>query len=109
MADDPKTTYDEVASDLTTTSPATLSKMFGMPCLKIGSKAFAGYVENSMVFKLSGAPHARALALAGAHLFDPGMGRSMKEWVVVPLEHASSWPELGRDALEYVGKMASSS
>ena len=104
MADSPQARYDEVAAELTATSPATLSKMFGMPCLKIGSKAFAGYTDSAMVFKLSGAPHTRALALSGAHLFDPGsMGRPMKEWVVVPVEHAAVWPDLGRDALAYVG------
>jgi hypothetical protein len=104
MTDSPQARYDEVAAELTATSPATLSKMFGMPCLKIGSKAFAGYIDSAMVFKLTGAPHARALALSGAHLFDPGnMGRPMKEWVVVPAEHAAAWPGLGRDALAYVG------
>ena len=41
-----------------------------------------------MVFKLPDPDaHARALALDGAHLFDPcGKGRPFKEWVVVPCE-----------------------
>lgn len=100
----PRAAYDEVAGVLAAITPATLSKMFGMPSLKIGSKAFAGFTQDAMVFKLTGEAHARALALPGAHLFDPGnMGRLMREWVVVPAQHAALWEDLGRSALAYVG------
>jgi len=75
--------------------------MFGMPTLKIGRKAFAGNHDGDMVFKLSGAAHARALGLPGAHLFDPMGGRPMKEWVVVPVAQAAMWAELAHAALEY--------
>lgn len=96
--------YDAVVSEMTATSPATASKMFGMPCLKVNGKAFAGYTQGAMVFKLSGATHGEALKLSGAHLFDPMGGRPMKEWVVVPLAHAARWLALARDAMGYVSK-----
>jgi hypothetical protein len=35
----------------------------------------------------------------GATLFDPGMGRAMKEWVLMPAAHAAQWPELAERAL----------
>jgi hypothetical protein len=76
-----------------------------MPTLKAGGKAFAGLFHDAMVFKLTGEAHGRALALPGAHLFDPaGMNRPMKEWVVVPPEHAEAWGELAREALSYLRK-----
>jgi hypothetical protein len=76
--------------------------MFGMPALKAGSKAFAGVFGDAVVFKLTGPAHAAAAALKGASLFDPsGMGRAMKEWVVVPLAHAARWGALAESALEY--------
>ena len=79
------------------------SKMFGMPCLKTGRKAFAGVFGDSMVFKLGGDALARALALKGAALFDPAaMGRPMKEWVVVPSAHAKHWSDPAEQAREYV-------
>ena len=100
MSTDPRAEYDGVAAALTATSEATTGKMFGMPCLKLGGKAFAGFYQGAMVFKLRGEAHGEALALAGAHLFDPsGMQRPMKEWVVVPAEHAARWPEFGRQAM----------
>ena len=72
-----------------------------MPCLKINGKAFAGLYGDDMVFKLHGRAHEQAIALSGAHLFDPsGMGRPMKQWVQVAHEHADRWAELGRNALE---------
>lgn len=46
---------------------------------------------------------ATALALPGAAHLDPsGMGRPMKAWVRVPLEHASEWPSLAGAAAEAV-------
>ena len=104
---DPRAFYDAIATELAATSPTTLSKMFGMPCLKNSNgKAFAGFHKDTMVFKLTAPQHAEALALSGAHLFDPMEGRPMKEWVVVPAEHASKWLELARAAYNYVGKVS---
>lgn len=101
---DPRSLYDAVAAELTATSPATAGKMFGMPCLKSNGKAFAGYFNNAMIFKLTAPEHGEALALADARLFDPMGGRPMKEWVEVPVEHAARWPAFARAALRYVAK-----
>jgi len=104
MSIDSRNNYDAVASEITATSSATSGKMFGMPCLKHNGKAFAGFYQGAMVFKLRAPQHAEALALPGARLFDPsGRGRPMKEWVEVPGEHASRWLELAREALRYAG------
>ena len=70
-----------------------LGAMFGMPCLKANGKAIGGLVGDALVFKLFGDAHADALKLDGAVLFDPsGMGRAMKDWVVVPAKHHAKWP-----------------
>ena len=104
MSTDPRAEYDAVAGEVTATSSAITGKMFGMPCLKNNGKAFAGFYQGAMVFKLKAPRHSEALALSGARLFDPsGLGRPMKEWVEVPFEHAARWRELGRAALAYVG------
>jgi len=104
MSLEPQAEYETVVSEMIATTPTTSGKMFGMPCLKNNNgKAFAGYFEGAMVFKLGGATHAEALALAGAKLFDPSeRGRPMKEWVVVPIEYSSKWLEFARDAFDYV-------
>ena len=96
--------WEVVVAELTATSATTTGKMMGMPCLKIGSKMYAGLWGEDMVFKLGGDAHARALALGGAKLFDPSeRDRPMREWVQVPAEHAGQWLHLGREALGYVG------
>ncbi len=78
--------------------------MFGMPTLKVRGKAFAGIPgSGGMVFKLPPDAVATSLRLTGAELFDPGgMGRPMREWVVVPSPHAGRWSELARTACAYV-------
>jgi len=48
--------------------------------------------------------HERALALDGAHLFDPsGKGQPFKEWVVVPEAHAAEWEGFAQHALKPAG------
>jgi TfoX/Sxy family transcriptional regulator of competence genes len=95
--------YDAVAQALTAATAAVAGKMFGMPSLLIHGKAFAGLYKGSMVFKLDGEAHARALALGGSRLFDPSWrGRPMKAWLQVPATHAGVWRELARHALRFV-------
>jgi hypothetical protein len=93
--------YDEVAAALADAG-VTKGKMFGMPCLKTGRKVLAGLYGDAMNFKLPPEARQKALALPGAEPFDPGMGRPMKEWVVVPLAESASWAALAEQALDYV-------
>ncbi len=82
---------------------AVASQMFGKPYYKIGGKAFVCFFQQETAFKLTGADHAKALALTGAKPFDPsGKGRPMKEWVQVPVAHAALWAELAAKAAAYV-------
>lgn len=96
--------YDELADFLVFRHDfVELSQMMGMPCVKARGKMVAGFSkgEDAMVFKLPDPDaHARALALDGAHLFDPsGKGQPFKEWVVVPVAHAEEWESLAHAAL----------
>jgi hypothetical protein len=93
--------YDAVADELAGAG-VVRGTMFGMPCLKIGKKVVAGMYGDAMTFKLPPAPREKALTLPGAEAFDPGMGRPMKEWVLIPLAQSAVWPDFATDALEYV-------
>src|SRR5207249_1725876 len=81
---------DELADDLAArNADVELGQMMGMPAIKRSGKMIGGFSNNesAMVFKLPDeAAREQALALDGAHLFDPSGGRRapMKEWVVVP-------------------------
>jgi hypothetical protein len=99
---DARERFDEIAVDLVAqNADVTLSQMMGMPALKKGGKLWVGFWKDEMVFKLTDeAELERALALEGAHLFDPGeRDRPMKEWVVVPQAHEREWPQLADRAL----------
>lgn len=92
--------YLQIGSEI---ANAEKSQMFGKACFKISKKAFVAFFQDEMVFKLDGTAHAEAMALAGAHLFDPaGKGRAMKQWVQVPFEHQNQWAGLAKQACEYV-------
>jgi hypothetical protein len=95
--------YGGIAALLVEEMGAKPGQMMGMPTLFLGGKAFAGLSGDAMVFKLDGEVHASALALPGAALFDPsGMGRPMKAWVLVPVQHASEWTGLARSGAQGV-------
>ena len=103
-ADDPCTRFDDICDALTAWHPdVRRSKVFGMPCLKRSGRVIAGFTrsEGAMVFKLTVADaHARALAIPGAHLFDPsGRGEPFRQWVVVPAAHAAEWDALSYEAV----------
>jgi hypothetical protein len=103
---DARERYDELVDDLCARNDdVEPSQMMGMPCVKRGGKMVAGFTRGAMVFKLpDAAAHARALALHGAHLFDPsGKDRPFKEWVVVPAAHAAEWESLAEHALRPAG------
>ena len=96
--------YDDICDALTAWhEDVRRSVIFGMPCLKKSGRVIAGFPRSGhgMVFKLTlPEAHARALALPGAHLFDPsGRGEPFKQWVVVPPQHADEWEALAIDAL----------
>src|SRR2546423_3155166 len=103
---DPRARYDEVADDLAARNDdVELGQMMGMPAIKRGGKMIAGFSrdEGAMVFKLPDeAVRERAVALDGAHLFDPSGGRRapMKEWVVVSTAYVDLWPDLALQALK---------
>lgn len=96
--------FEELCDDLLARhADLERAQMMGFPSLKRNGKLVACFsiAEDAMVFKLPDpAAHTDALALDGAHLFDPGgRGRPFKEWVVVPPTLATRWPELAQAAL----------
>lgn len=95
--------WDELVDEITTRhSGVRPAKMFGMPCLKReNGKVLAGHwKDGGMNVKLTDvAQREAALAIPGAELFDPGMGRAMKEWVLVPKAQSDRWLELVEQAI----------
>jgi hypothetical protein len=101
---DAQALFDAVVDDfLHRHGGAERTQMMGMPCVKANGKLVAGFApaEEAMVFKLRDAGvREQALALDGAHLFDPSRrGRPMTEWVAVPPAHAKQWPSFAEKAL----------
>src|SRR5512147_1455120 len=94
--------FDAISGLLTRLPGVVRSQMFGMPCLKVNGKAFMSLFKDDLVFKLTGDAHAHALSIQGSGLFDPGMGRPMREWVRVPASASSSWQGLAEAAHQYV-------
>ncbi len=96
-------TWDELVDEITTRHPGVRpAKMFGMPCLKReNGKVLAGHWKDGGTnVKLTDvAQREAALELPGAELFDPGMGRVMKEWVLVPETQNDRWLELVEQAI----------
>jgi hypothetical protein len=95
-------TWEELVADVTARYPLRESKMFGMPCLKReNGKVVAGlWKDGGLNVKLTDeAQREAALALPGAEPFDPGMGRPMKEWVLVPASESGEWARLVEEAV----------
>jgi hypothetical protein len=95
-------TWEELVADVTARHPLHESKMFGMPCLKReNGKVVAGHWKDGWLnVKLTDeTAREQTLALPGVELFDPGMGRVMKEWVLVPESLSDEWLRLVEQAV----------
>jgi hypothetical protein len=90
--------WETLVSEITGRHPEIrVSAMFGMPCLKRDTgKVLAGsWKDGGITVKLTDVMQREAaLALPGVVLFDPGMGRVMKEWVHVPTAQSELWVDL---------------
>ena len=74
--------------------------------LKVNGKIFAMFGRNQFVAKL---PKSRVDELVSANTgkrFDPGHGRTMKEWFVAG-ENAPEWLELAKEAYGFVKRGSS--
>jgi hypothetical protein len=82
------------------------SKMFGAPCVKAANgKAVAMYWKDCIVVKLSEDAHKEALSLDGSKLFEPMVGRAMKEWVQIPFHYKKEWKKYALASMEIVKKI----
>jgi hypothetical protein len=94
--------YEDIVDAITTWHPECRgSRVFGMPCVKRDGRVIFGLSRTGMVFKLTDpAVHARALAVPGAHLFDPsGRGEEFRQWVVLPAAQADEWEPFAAEAV----------
>lgn len=102
-----KANFDGICQALAFKKDVSSGNLFGKPCIKLATKAFAAFQHDEMVFKLDGAQQKEILSLKGAHLWDPsGAGRPMKEWTCLPIAHGRLWPDLAEKALVHARKLA---
>ncbi len=98
--------FDSVAEAMVGEPGVTRAKMFGSPGLRVGRKFFGCLVNGKLIIKL---PQARVQAIIGSgggdpfgHIYRPGMGRMMKEWVAVDPSSTTDWLSLSREARDFV-------
>lgn len=95
--------YEQLVQRFAEAPNIAAGQMFGKPCIKVNGKAFIAQHKESIVFKLSGQSHAKALARPGAILWDPsGKGRPMKEWVAVPASECAIFHTLADASFAYL-------
>ena len=94
-------TWEDLVTEITARYPLHESKMFGMPCLKReNGKVVAGHwKDGGLTVKLTDEAQREVALAAGAQPFDPGMGRVMKEWVLVPEALSDEWLRLVEQAI----------
>jgi hypothetical protein len=99
--------YNNLVSNFDAVEGITVGQMFGKACIKINGKAFVSQHNETVVFKLNGEYHQKALAVKGAVLWDPsGKGRPMKEWIALPATAHKHFAPLANAALAYVAATA---
>ena len=71
-----------------------------MPQAENGKVVAGHWKDGGLTVKLTDeAQRQAALAISGAEPFDPGMGRVMREWVLVPEAQSHEWERLVEQAI----------
>ena len=70
--------------------------------LMTGGKLFAFLKDGDLVLKLPAARIDELIENHGAERFERGQGTPMREWVVVPVSASAEWPDLTREACDFV-------
>ncbi len=99
------TTFEDLRQAYIIQHGATAGSWFGLPALKINGKVCAALWTDTgdLIVKLPDPARTQALDLPDAHLFQPLLDRRpMREWVQIPAEHHTTWPDYVAQAFEYV-------
>jgi hypothetical protein len=105
-ASEPEALFLEVVERFGTdpsVTPPSGGSGFGANGLKVGAKLFAFLSKGELVVKLPRQRVEELVASGTGDPFDPGHGRIMKEWIWVGPAHSDEWPELAREARQFVG------
>lgn len=86
--------FSELTKEIPGVKPG---KMFGAMCMKAkNGKSAAMFWKDCIVVKLTGEYFNDALSFDGAKLFEPMVGRPMKEWVQIPFEYKKEWRKFAK-------------
>ena len=82
----------------------TARKMFGAEGLQIGGKVYATLYKGELVLKMPEAKVGALVRAGSAKPFEPGIGRTMREWVAFGGTTAD-WPSLVDEARKFVSSL----
>ncbi|MBM3949137.1 MAG: hypothetical protein FJ312_07885 [SAR202 cluster bacterium] len=81
------------------------AKMFGVSGIGENGKYFAMVHKGKLVVKLPGTRVAELVASGRGEFFDPGHGRTMKEWAAFAPSTKGEWLGIVREARRFVASV----
>jgi hypothetical protein len=93
--------YQTIADSLIASGKAEAGTMMGHPCLRRNGHfvATAGHDDDELIVKLTADRVQELIAAGTGQPFAPA-GKTFREWVAIPAQHASTWASLIYEALE---------
>jgi len=80
----------------------TIGRALSNMGLMTGGKLFAFIKDGGLVLKLPAARIDALIESHGADRFERGQGTPMREWIVMPASTSADWPDLVREACDFV-------
>lgn len=74
--------------------------------LKIRKKIFAMFSKGDFIVKLQKERVAELLNSKEGQPYDPGTGKIMKEWVIIPEEFSEKWMDYTLEAKQFAENLA---
>lgn len=98
----PEALFESVVAALEDQAALARAKMFGASGIGENGKYFAMVYKGKLVVKLPGARVAELVASGRGEFFDPGHGRTMKEWAAFAPGIKDEWLGIVREARRFV-------
>lgn len=96
-----KATLDALAKAFAGDADVAQAQMFGSRGFRVRGKVFVMLVHDDLVAKLPTARVDELVAAGRAKRFEPGHGKTMKEWVALPPPH-DGWRGIAAEARAFV-------
>jgi hypothetical protein len=93
--------YDELKTHFSSKSDVTVLSGRGAQGIKRGGKLFVMFMKGDIMVKLPEKRVTEIISMGEGEPYDPGTGKPMKNWVLIPASRKDLWIKFSEEAKKH--------